>query len=266
MACVECGRRWDANPRTGRPRRYCSRSCQGRAYRRRRDAGRLNATGYAASTGRQPTSTLEAAVALADAHGIAAVTLRAVADRVEITLATAQRDLGSRDRLVSMMAQHILARHAARRPPDEDPVDTLTRLAEDEWRAYCTHPWLVGVMASTRPPLVPAVLEAAQAAIHVFTGMGLDDATALHRYLAFSAYIQGMGMLLTAEQQESGRSGTSFRGWWAAELRRLDRSGAALRHPWLSALSHAAPTDGFDPSEAFRHGLDRVIRGLTAPS
>lgn len=263
MRCVECGRRWDDVQRTGRPRRYCSRSCQARAYRRRRDEGRLSATGRSAPAARESSATLQAAIALADVHGIVAVTLRSVADRSESTHAAAQRELGSRDRLVSRMVHHVLARHATTPPRREAPAEALARLAESEWRAYREHPWLVDVLASTRPPLVPAVLDASRAAVEAFVEIGLDTDAAFTRYLAFSAYIQGMALLLRTEQQESDLSGTSYRAWWAEEVRRLDRSGARRRHPWLNELGAGRETDSFDADTAFSEGLRVVLRGLT---
>lgn len=265
MVCAECGQDLAAAARrTGRPRRYCSRSCQGRAYRRRRDQGRLSAVVHSPPTGRQPETSLDLAIAIADAEGLSALSLRSVAHRAGLVLAVVQREFGSRDRLVALMVQRVYGRVPWRSGAPAEPAQALVRLAELEWRIYRAHPWLVEVLASTRPPLVPAVLESARAAIHLFRDLGLDAGRALSRYLALSAYIQGMGMLLTAEAQETAHSGTGPGSWWGAELRRLDRSGATRRHPWLVELADQAPADGFDVDDAFRDGLRRVVGGLTA--
>lgn len=266
MECVECGRRWNAVPRTGRPRRYCSRSCQGRAYRRRRDQGRLNALTRPAPVDGNSAAAVETAVAMADAEGIATITLRSVALRAGVALRTLQREAGSRDRLVAAMVQHVLS--ASSPPPTraEDPIGTLTQLAEHEWTTYQAHPWLVSVMASTRPPLVPAVLRTSGAAIEVFITMGLDSKTALNRYLALSAYVQGMGLLLTAEHQESVRPGTSDHAWWSEEIRQLSRTGETVRHRWLAELADQPQAHAFDANTCFRDGLHRVIPGLVHPA
>lgn len=263
---MECGHRWDEAPRTGRPRRYCSRSCQGRAYRRRRDEGRLSAVLRPTSADERSTTTLKAAVSLADAEGARAVTLRTVAVRAGVPLAAVQRDFGSRDRLVAAMVQHVLSARPRPSTCVDDPAGTLVRLAEHEWSAYASHPWLVGVIASTRPPLVPAVLDASRAVVEVFTALGLDRDVALDRYVALSGYVQGMGLLLIAEHDEARHSGTSYRTWWRGEVRRLDRTGATLRHPWLAELADRRPADDFDASACFRDGLYRVVRGLVHPA
>lgn len=258
--CVECGRTWEAVQRTGRPRRYCSRSCQARAYRRRRDRGRSSTTGRSAPDDALPSATVEGAIALADSGGVATVTLRAVAQRTGASLSSLQREAGSRDRLVSMMVHRILSRRTVSPTADESPVQVLERLAEAEWRTYRAHPWMVAVLASTRPPLVPSVLDAAQQAVEAFVALGLDAEDAFARYLALSAFVQGMALLLAAEERESAGSGTSLRAWWAQESRRLDRTGALRRHPWLAERSASAAA--FEPDAMFREGLDLVLRGL----
>ncbi|MFD2024550.1 TetR/AcrR family transcriptional regulator [Promicromonospora aerolata] len=271
MRCVECGGDLGAAAGTGRPRRYCSRSCQSRAYRRRRDSGRLArptprppGTGSAAQADRTGDDLVRVAVALADAHGIAAVTLRTVARDAGAGLPAVRRAFGSRDRLVAMLVQQVLARPQPPAPSSESPVRRLTRLAEEEWAAYRAHPWLVPVLASSRPPLVPAVLDAARASTEAFEALGLDPPSALGRYLALSGYVQGMALLLLAERAEAARSGTTYQAWWSEEARRLDRTGAGRTHSWLVAANEGRLPEAFDTDTDgwFRDGLHRVLVGL----
>lgn len=235
--------------------------------RRRRDQGRLSAVTLPAVLGaRQATSLVDVAIDIADTEGIAAVTLRSVALRMGLPLSMLQREAGSRDRLVAMMAQRILSRSPAMPVDVTEPVDRLTRMAEREWDAYRAHPCLVSVLASTRPPLVPAVLDASCAVIEAFMAMGLNAAAAHDRYLALSAYIQGMGLLLAAEHQELARNGQSYRSWWAEESQRLDRAGSTLRRPWLVDLADQYVDDGLNTNTCFSDGLHCIIRGLLPPA
>ncbi|MFD6142326.1 TetR/AcrR family transcriptional regulator [Promicromonospora sp. NPDC060271] len=213
------------------------------------------------------------AIGLADAEGLGGLTLRVLAHHAEIALPEVRRAFGSRDRLVAAMVQHLLAagragaagRAAA--PSDGGPVGTLTRLAEDEWAAYRAHPWLVSVLATSRPLLVPAVLEAARATIEAFVELGFDPQTALGRYIALNGYVQGMALLLLAEHKETARSGTAYRAWWSQEARRLDRTGARRRHTWLDGASGGRLPDAFDAEvdSWFREGLAGVVAGLVTP-
>lgn len=172
MVCAECGRDV-VQAKTGRPRKYCSRSCQARGYRRRRDEGRLSAAAAAISSGGASPSLIDAAISMADTRGIRALTLRTLARDRGIAMSALQHDLGSRDRLVALMVQQIFRESTSQSrsqdgedaPVDEEPVDALLRSADEEWQAYRAHPWLVEVMTTTRPPLVPAVLASVQAVI-----------------------------------------------------------------------------------------------------
>jgi AcrR family transcriptional regulator len=206
---------------------------------------------------------VELAVALADEEGVEALSLRSVAYRAGLPLAAVQRTFGSRDRLVAVMVQQLLSRHRTTPPPTEAPARTLARLAEREWATYRAHPWLVGVLASTRPPLVPAVLDDVRVGIDAFAALGLDTAEAMGRYLALSGYVQGMALLVRAEQQESARSATTYRSWWSEEIRRLERTGSRRRHPWLGRLTDTATPDTLDLDATFRDGLHHVLKGLT---
>ncbi|WP_186293006.1 TetR/AcrR family transcriptional regulator C-terminal domain-containing protein [Brevibacterium aurantiacum] len=194
------------------------------------------------------------------------MTLRSVASQTGMALTALQRSFGSRDRLVDAMVQHILSSPPAPSPRMGDPIATLTHLAEHEWKKYGSHPWLVTVMGRTRPPLVPATLDSVHIGIEAIRETGVDSNIALDRYLAISAYIQGMALLLHAEQQETMHSDTSLRVWWSEEVDRLDRRGFTQRHHWLADLTNQSLSDGFDVDACFRDGLDRVIAGLVPPT
>lgn len=47
------------------------------------------------------------------------------------------------------------------------------------------------------------------------------------------------------------------------QVRRLDRSGARLKHPWLSELTEERAEDAFDADRAFQDGLRPILAGLT---
>lgn len=227
-------------------------------------------------SGRAFGDLVQTAVVLADADGIAGVTLRTVAHHGGVALPEVRRALRNRDTLLAAMVQRVLSPPHRTGVPDraaamprgarasESPARTLTRLAEDEWAAYREHPWLVSVLASSRPPLVPVVLEAARASTEAFMALGLDPPSALGRYIALSGYVQGMALLLLAERDEVTYSGTVYGAWWAQEARRLDRTGLRRRHPWLEAANGGNVPDAFDTDVDtwFRDGLGRVLAGL----
>ncbi|WP_432839234.1 TetR/AcrR family transcriptional regulator [Dactylosporangium sp. CA-092794] len=89
-----------------------------------------------------------AAVAIADADGLAAVSMRAVAGRLGTAAGSLYRYLSSRDDLLDLMADAVVG---ALRPFPEaaDPFDALAGLARAQLAVYRRHPWLVETIQRT---------------------------------------------------------------------------------------------------------------------
>ncbi|TDC34109.1 TetR/AcrR family transcriptional regulator [Micromonospora sp. 15K316] len=83
-----------------------------------------------------------AAIAIADADGLAAVSMRAVAARLETGAASLYRYLSSRDDLLDLMADRVAAELRPYPEPDGDWLDTLVRMARAQRAVHERHPWL----------------------------------------------------------------------------------------------------------------------------
>lgn len=267
--CVECGARL-ADPARGRPRRYCSRRCQARAYRRRRDLGRT-ATPHRRSAG--PPAGGEAtrerlvhiAIELADADGIEAVSVRAVAHRAGLSADRVHRWVRNRDDLVGAMVERVLLddrARAAARPTPTDPREHLAQLARQEWELYRRHPWLLPVLATTRPPTSRVVLDMVGRTVAVLIRAGYRPDDAFAAYLAVSGYVQGMALLPVAERAEQRAGAPAWETWWPATRARLAAAGWPSSHAWLPAAGRydRDPEATFD--RWFDFGLARLLDGL----
>ncbi|GAA2337042.1 helix-turn-helix domain-containing protein [Dactylosporangium salmoneum] len=84
---------------------------------------------------------VEAAVALADADGLAAVSMRAVAARLGTAAGSLYRYLSSRDDLLELMSDAVVA-ELRPFPSAADPLDALVVLARAQLAMYQRHPWL----------------------------------------------------------------------------------------------------------------------------
>ncbi|MDG4824316.1 TetR/AcrR family transcriptional regulator [Asanoa sp. WMMD1127] len=265
MGCVECGAGLPQSTGRGRPRRYCSRGCQGRAYRRRRDHGR---TAPARRPARRPARVRDAegartrdelirvAVRLADADGLDAVSIRCVADRAGVAAEAAYRWVRNRDDLLGAMAERVLAR-ARTRPAGGTPRERLEGLARAEWSLYRRHPWLLAVLARSRPPIGPAVLAVADAAVDALVDAGHEPRNALAGYLALSGYVQGMALLHVAERAERDAGSMPWGAWSARTFSRVRRAG------WLAAVQAGSDAD-HELEQWFAFGLARLLDGLVA--
>lgn len=272
LRCAECSAALPA-PTRGRPRRYCSRRCQARAYRRRRDLGRT-ATPYPARTGREQGTTVtrdelvHLGIELADSDGIDAVSVHAVARRAGLSRDQFYRWMRSRDHLLAAMVERVLTENQARRatqPAPPDPRDHLERLARDEWTLYRRHPWLLPVLATTRPPTCPAVLALVDNTVAVLIRAGYEPADAFAGYLAVSGYVQGLALLHVAERAEQHTGAPRWDTWRSAARTRLEGTRHAHSSAWLLAAD--PPYDDADAAvdRWFEFGLARLLDGLIPP-
>jgi AcrR family transcriptional regulator len=259
--CAECEADLPGSSGRGRPRRYCSRRCQARAYRRRRDHGPTATSrrlpDLPTPTGADPRDRLVGlAVELADSGGLDAVSMRVLGERAAMPVHSLYRHVRNRGELLAAMAERITA---ARMPGDApvraDPREQLERLAWDEWTMYRRHPWLLAVLATDRPPTGPTVLAMVDRVVAAFTSAGYDPAEAFRAYLVLSGYTQGMALLIRRDPTD-----TTYPAWWSATRTRLERTGRTHRRPWLVAAGQSKPDTDLDTW--FQFGLRRLLDGL----
>jgi len=99
----------------------------------------------AATRGPKPALSVEqitaAAVAIADQHGIGAVSMQAVADSVGFTKMSLYRHVQSKDELLAVMIEHAVGEPPTFTPnqPWRSRIDTWAQRLAEMWRR---HPWL----------------------------------------------------------------------------------------------------------------------------
>ena len=133
---------------------------------------------------------VDAAIALADASGVAALSMRKVADMVGVSPMSLYTYVPSKAELVDMMLDRLLADTA-------DPDDTmtgwrekLTFIAHERWSLSERHPWLLD-LALHRPPPGPNVMRKAEVMLSAMEGMGLEPEEAGLAAETLQNYITG---------------------------------------------------------------------------
>ncbi|MER7281493.1 helix-turn-helix domain-containing protein [Dactylosporangium sp. NPDC000244] len=89
------------------------------------------------------------AVALADADGLAAVSMRAVAAKLGTGAGSLYRYLSSRDDLLELMADAVIG-GLEPFPEAADPIDALVLLARRQLALYQRHTWLIEVVQQAK--------------------------------------------------------------------------------------------------------------------
>ncbi|MFC0002991.1 TetR/AcrR family transcriptional regulator [Micromonospora siamensis] len=90
-----------------------------------------------------------AGIALADADGIAAVSMRAVATALGTSAGSLYRYLSSRDDLLELMTDRAIGELRPHPSGDDDWLAAMLRLAHRQLALYGRHPWLLDVLPHT---------------------------------------------------------------------------------------------------------------------
>lgn len=186
--------------------------------------------------------------------------MRRLATELGVATASLYRYFPDRDALLAEMAELTLA--AAPVPTaTSDWRDRLGAEARADWQLYQRHPWMLAVLAQTRPPIGPALLDALERTFAALDGRGLDSATMMTIYLSVSGLVQGLALLPGSERNPLGTA-TLPADVAAAQV--LDLVSPES-HPTLSRYfaDHAGGLD-VDFERLLDNGLNLVLDGVAA--
>lgn len=168
--------------------------------------------------GRRPGLTVDAIVAagiaVADAVGVAATSMRAVADRLGVTAMALYRYVPGKEELVDLMYDGV----HAEMPPDHDAGDgwrpALNRWADDLVALYLRHPW-VSQVSLARAVLGPNEQTVIETLVAIVRGTGLE-AGVLRRIVTTIFHLaRGTAQTVTESRRATASSGMSEGEWWS---------------------------------------------------
>jgi AcrR family transcriptional regulator len=221
-----------------------------------------------------------AALAVADAEGLDAVSMRRVAGDLGSGTATLYRYITNRDELLDLMIDAVQGEDPLpenslpENPRPEGPAaGAATPEGAGDWRAGLTavattlratllrHPWLAGELTG-RPSLGPNSLRRSEAALRAAVALTPDITLASQALSTVRAYVlgavAGQQAALLAEQ----RSGLTKEQWQHSHGPYITQILAAGDHPMLARRIHEAEEP--DPDVDFTFGLDCILDGLAS--
>jgi DNA-binding transcriptional regulator YhcF (GntR family) len=140
---------------------------------------------------------VRAAIEIADAEGLAALSMRGVASRLGVAVMSPYRYVDGKDDLVLLMAD---AAYGEETYPAEPPEGWRARMelgARTLWTLHRRHPWLARIGSLTRP--LPCLLVHTEWALSALSGHGLDQRALLKLHVVAYSYIQGLAVNLEHE-------------------------------------------------------------------
>lgn len=137
---------------------------------------------------------IRTAIDLADADGLAGVSMRRIGERLGVATMTPHRHIGSRAVLETMMADAVFAGHPPPQPPEGDWRAQLELLCRTQWQMYRHRPWLAGTVSFTTPELSPHVVAHTDWATRAMTGPGVPARIAAQVAATAADFVRGTAM------------------------------------------------------------------------
>jgi AcrR family transcriptional regulator len=197
---------------------------------------------------------LRAAIAQADAGGLEALTMRTLAESLEVAPMALYRHVASKDDLIDAMVDVVFAEIG---PPSGggDWKAAMRRRAISVRDALMRHRWAIGLMESRRHP-GPANLRHHDAVIGRLRAAGFDMATTAHAYSALDAYIYGFALTKLNLPFQGGPD-------VAETAERMLEPLPVNEYPNLvEFITQHAMQPGYDFGDEFEIGLDLILDGL----
>lgn len=200
-----------------------------------------------------------AAVALADAEGLGAVTMRAVAARIGAGTMSLYSYVPDKETLLELMIDEVAGEHRLPPGPSGDWRADLRDLFHEQRDLMRRHPWLPMALPA-RQTFGPNTLATLEHALAVLAPVGLGAPAALEILSLLSGFVASHVTHELAQEAAASATGRAFHDAQARYLRSAAVTDACPK------VAEALTAPGGTPSAdaTFDRLLNRMIDGLTA--
>lgn len=197
---------------------------------------------------------LLAAVALADASGLATLTMRKLGQALGVEAMSLYNHVANKEALLDGMVD-LIFEEIGLPPRDVGWREAMRQRAVAAWGTLGRHRWAIGLLDSRRAPGY-ATLRHHDAVIGCLREGGFSLALAAHAFSALDSYIYGFALQQASLPFETGEEAAAV----ANEMLQLF---PADEYPHLAALTvEHVMQPGYDYAAEFAYGLDLILEGL----
>jgi AcrR family transcriptional regulator len=208
---------------------------------------------------------VRAAITIADAEGLAGLSMRRLAGALGMPTMSLYRHVAGREELLLLMIEEIFR---ANGPPALSPATDGWRacvetLARRQWSMYRRHPWLAQAISFTRPQLAPHAMAHTEWTMRALDGHGLDPGTLFVAAIMLAGHVRGTAINLDEEAQAEQDTGLTDDQWMDSQQGRLQALLTSGDYPLLARAVASEDLD-FDLDQLLEFGLQRLLDGLAA--
>lgn len=201
-----------------------------------------------------------AAIAIADAEGLGAVSMRRIATDLGMATMSLYHYLPGKDELVTAMMDEAFGGDALPPIPDSGWRERMDLIARLQWQAYNRHPWLAEIMSFTRPPLAPRAMRYTEWMLTALDDYGLSSQIMVHVAVGLASFVRGTAINLEPEAQAQQDTGLDNEDWMTETEPAFFEIVRAQGFPVLSRIAEEGVD--YDLNTLFEFGLARFLDGL----
>lgn len=198
---------------------------------------------------------VDAAIGLADAEGLEALTVRRLAADLGISAMALYTHVGSRDDLLVLMADTVRARTDRAPYPSGAWRDRVRQVAEEDLTLHTAHWWLMDV-TDRRTSLGPGTIARYDHDLRAFEGTGLGDVTRDAALTFVADFVASAARALRPDPRAADMA-EAWANWHARLATYLGDDYPLARR--VGAAAGAAMNSSHSPDAAWAFGLDRIL-------
>lgn len=201
------------------------------------------------------------AIAMADAEGIEAISMRRIAAELGTSTMSLYRYVESKDGLVLLMIDTALGEDAFPPPSESDWRADLEVCARLQWAGFLRHPWLAGEMSITRPQLVPNGFRYTEWCLRALAPLGLSMESMMYITVIVFNHVKGMAVDNAAEAEQQQDTGLTADEYMTTRSTDVAAMVSPTELPLLASLVRSDDFD-LDMDTLFEFGLQRLLDGI----
>jgi AcrR family transcriptional regulator len=215
------------------------------------------------------------AIAVADAEGLDAVTMRRLAQTLGVVPMTLYTYVPGKAELLDLMLDTVYGQMelkdagVAMRPDAGDGAHgawrrRLEAIADANRALFKAHPW-AATISTVRPPLGPGLMAKYERELRALEGLGLTDVEMDSTLTLLLGFVRSCALAEAEMQAATRESGKDDRQWWEANAPLLARVLDEKAYPTAARVGTAAGAAHgatYSPDHAYVFGLARMLDGI----
>ena len=198
---------------------------------------------------------------IADAEGMAAVSMRRVAADVGAATMALYRYVRGKEDLILYMVDAAMGEEAFPPTAPNGWRADLELVARHQWALFRRHPWLAPAMSVTRPQAAPNALVHTERVLRALAPFGLDPGAVLHIHVTLFSFVRGLATNLEPEAEAERETGLTSDEWIETQHAALNAAaGSGAVASFLRTVRESDVDLSLDT--LFEFGLPRLLDGL----